>query len=94
MLKRLTFALSLAMFTVAMPVLQALQQPPENPPSGFVSISEIPESEKLPAAPFLVAAYVFIWLIAMFYIWTIWKRVNKLEGEFAALERRSKGSTR
>ena len=33
----------------------------------------------MPAAPFLISAYAIVWLIAMFYIWTIWQRVNTLE---------------
>ena len=93
MIKRFTAALSLMLFTVAVPAMLALQ--PANPgQDGFVPISELPESEKLPAAPFLIAAYVILWLIAMFYIWTIWRRVNTLEGEFRTLEQRSKGPSR
>jgi CcmD family protein len=38
----------------------------------------------------LISAYAIVWLIAMFYIWTIWQRVNRLEGEFRTLERRSR----
>ncbi len=44
----------------------------------------------MPAAPFVIAAYVIVWLIAMLYIGTIWQRVNRLEGEFHALERRAR----
>ena len=38
-----------------------------------------------------VSAYAIVWLIAVFYIWTIWRRVNKLEVEFRTLEHHSAG---
>jgi CcmD family protein len=74
----------------------AFQPPPDSSVSEFKPISELPPTEKLPAAPFLISAYSIVWLIALFYIWTIWRRVNKLELEFRTLERRStrKDSTR
>ena len=41
------------------------------------------------AAPLLVAAYSFIWLAAMFYLWTIWRRLGKRRGlRCAPLEQR------
>ena len=65
-------------------------QPPTTSQEKFVPIDQLPPTEKLPAAPFLISAYAIVWLIAMFYIWTVWQRVNKLEGEFRALERRAR----
>jgi CcmD family protein len=87
MLRRLVLVLSL-LAPLATPVL-ARQQPPPSSQSEFKPISELPATEKMPAAPFLISAYAIVWLIAMFYIWTIWRRVGKLEGEFRTLERRS-----
>jgi CcmD family protein len=77
-------------------LVTAAVQPPPGSVSEFKPISELPPTEKLPAAPFLVSAYAILWLIALFYIWTIWRRVNTLEGEFRTLERRTtrKDSTR
>ena len=89
MLKRLIVVLGL-LFTVAAPALMALQEPGQ---SVFVPASSLPESEKLPAPPFVISAYALVWLIAMFYIWTVWRKVGKLEGELHALERR-KGTAR
>jgi len=85
MLKRLALVLFL-MTGVAAPVLA--QQTPTTSQEKFVPIDQLPPEEKLPAAPFLISAYAIVWLIAMFYIWTVWQRVNKLETEFRALERR------
>jgi CcmD family protein len=92
MLKRLLILFSLAAVLSA-PV--SAMQPPATGQDTFVSVYQLPPSDQLPAAPFLVAAYSIVWLIAMFYIWTVWRRINKLEGEFRALERRTgKGAPR
>jgi CcmD family protein len=89
MLRRLVFvgALSVAVVTVVAPAV-AFQQPPDSM-SEFKPISELPPTERLPAAPFLISAYSIVWLIALFYIWTIWRRVNRLELEFRTLEHRT-----
>ena len=86
---RLVLALALMLTAVTMvSPAQAFQQPPDSM-SEFKPISELPPTERLPAAPFLISAYSIVWLIALFYIWTIWRRVNKLELEFRTLERRA-----
>ena len=90
MLKRvvlLFFVCALAMSAVA-PVFAL--QPPTTSQDKFVPIDQLPPTEKMPAAPFLISAYAIIWLIAMFYIWTIWQRLNRLEGEFRTLEQRAR----
>ena len=53
-------------------------------------MKELPPGEQMPAAPLLVAAYAFIWIAAMFYLWTIWRRLNKVEEEMRALTRKSR----
>jgi len=60
--------------------------------SEFVPANTLPPADQLPAAPLLVAAYAFVWLAVLFYVWTIWRRLNKVEGEMRALEHRSKAS--
>lgn len=62
------------------------------PPAGqneFVPASSVPRSDQLQAAPLLIAAYAFVWIAACFYLWTIWRRLRKVEDEMLALERRS-----
>ena len=49
---------------------------------------------KLPAAPLLVTAYAFVWVAVMVYLWTIWRRLNKVETEMQALEQRRAGAPR
>jgi CcmD family protein len=67
----------------------AFAQPPA-PQSEFVPIDKLPPSEQLSSAPLLVAAYAFVWVAVMFYLWTIWRRLNKVEAEMRALEQRSR----
>ena len=63
--------------------------------SEFVPVTG-PITESLPAAPLLIAAYAFVWIAVMFYVWTIWRRLNTVEAEMRALEQRraSAGSKR
>lgn len=66
-------------------------QEPARPPSAqgeFVPISALPQAEQLPAAPLLIAAYAFVWAALLAYVWSLWKRMAKLERELADLQRR------
>ena len=65
----------------------ALAQPP-SPQSGYLPVNEVPASDQLPAAPLLVAAYSFVWLALMVYLWTIWRRLGKVEADMQALEQK------
>ena len=49
--------------------------------SEFVPIKDLPPTEQLPAAPLLIAAYAFVWVAVLFYLWTIWRRLGKVEAE-------------
>ena len=53
--------------------------------SQFVPVNELPASEQLPAAPLVIAAYAFVWLALLFYVWTTWRKVGKVEAEIGAL---------
>ena len=69
------------------------RQPPAAQ-SEFVPASPGTSTEQLPAAPLLVAAYAFVWVAAMGYVWTIARRLNKVEAELHALERRTSKASR
>ena len=67
------------------------QQPPDEPQREFgelVPFEELPPEERLPAAPLLVAAYAFAWLAVFFYLWTVWRRLSRVEAEMRTLEQR------
>ena len=56
--------------------------------SEFVPVNTLPPGDQLPAAPLLVAAYAFVWIATMLYVWTVWRRLGKVEREMRALEQR------
>lgn len=69
--------------------LQASQPSREQPARDeFVPIDELPPTEQLPAARFLVLAYVFAWVAILVYVWSIWRRLGKVEQELTAVEER------
>ncbi|RPJ53485.1 MAG: CcmD family protein [Acidobacteria bacterium] len=69
-------------------VVAAQAQPPADPQSGFVPVKELPAQEKLPAAPLLIAAYAFVWAVLLFYVWTVWRRLMRVEREMRDLSAR------
>jgi CcmD family protein len=72
------------------PPPQSAQQPSVRPPAAqdeFVPISEVPEHDKLPAAPFLIGAYVFAWVALLFYVWSLWRRLSRVEEELKRVAR-------
>ena len=76
---------------VVAPVV-ALQPPTGAAQDGFVPIDKLPPQEQLPAAPLLITAYVFVWLAIMVYVWSIARRLGKVESEIETLQRRPPGS--
>ncbi len=61
-------------------------------PDGFVPVTGAPAGEQIPAAPLVISSYAFFLLLMVFYIWTIWRRIGKVELDMQALERRHTGS--
>jgi len=57
----------------------------QEPQSEFVPVTEIPASEQLPSAPLVIAAYAFVWAAFLFYAWTMWKKLGKVEQELSTL---------
>lgn len=75
-MKRICLAALLLINTVA------FAQPAQ---SEFKPVTEIPASEQLPSAPLVIAAYAFIWLAFVFYAWTMWRKLGKVEQELQTL---------
>ena len=84
MLKRL-FTVCCSMFLVG--TMAAAQAPA--PQDGFVPANTLPPADQVAAGPLLLAAYSFVWVAVLFYVWTVRRRLNKVETEMKALERRS-----
>ncbi len=57
----------------------------QEPQSEFLPVTEVPASEQLPSAPLVIAAYAFVWAAFLFYAWTMWRKLGKVEQELSAL---------
>jgi CcmD family protein len=69
--------------------LTAQDQPPKRPAQDeFVPIDELPPQEQLPAAPLLIAAYSVAWVLVAGYLFSIWRRMGRVEHELAEIGRR------
>ena len=66
----------------------AMAKQEQKPPPGFVPVENAPPGEQIPAMPLLGAAYGFIWVGVFGYVWSLSRRLQKVEGEIAALESR------
>jgi CcmD family protein len=64
------------------------QTPAAQQQNEFVPISQLPPAEQLPAAPLLIAAYAVAWVALLGYVWSIWRRLGKVERELAEVARR------
>ena len=67
----------------------AAEQPPRPAQEDeFVPVKDLGDQEQLPAAPLVMAAYAVAWIAILLYLWFIWRRLARVEGEMAALSRR------
>lgn len=73
---------------LGVPTADAAQPTQQSAPDGFVPMDDVPAEEQLPAAPLLAAAYIVVWVIAIGYLWTIWRRLGSVEKELADAMRR------
>lgn len=69
----------------AVATAQAQQPPPSQ--GEFVPLSEIPPEEQIPAFTLVAVAYGFVWIALMFYLWTIARRLQRLNDDVRALDR-------
>jgi CcmD family protein len=85
MLRRLLLAIAPFALTAASAFAQPEQLNEYKPVTG-------PPPETIPAAPLVIAAYIIVWLGLMVYLWSIWRRLGRVEAELQALQRRTPGS--
>ena len=55
------------------------------PQSEFKPVTQIPASEQLPSAPLVIAAYAFVWVAFVAYVWLMWRKLGKVEHDLNAL---------
>jgi CcmD family protein len=75
-------------FVTLLLVSPAQAQP--QPPKDFVAVDESQPGEQIPAIPLIAAAYGFIWVVLLGYVWSVGRRLQKVEGELAELESKRK----
>jgi len=66
----------------------ALAQP--QPPKDFVPVSEAPAGEQIPAMPLLGSAYAFIWVGVLGYVWSLGRKLQRIDREISELESRKR----
>lgn len=74
----------------------AAQQPAPQPQQQdeFVPVSQLPPQDQLPAAPLLVTAYAFVWLVLFGYVVSVGRRLSLVQHEVQRLESDIKKATR
>ena len=68
----------------------ALAHAQPQPPKDFVPVDESQPGEQIPALPLIASAYGFIWVVLLGYVWSIGRRLQKVETELAELEAKGK----
>lgn len=51
----------------------------------FVPVKSLPQQDQLPASTLLITAYGFVWAVLLVYLWTIWRRLVKVERDMQVL---------
>jgi CcmD family protein len=84
----------LILLAVAAPVLALAAQPPaggaQPAQDEFVPVKDLPQQEQLPGGPLVLGAYGFVWAVLLVYVWTVWRRLGKVEREMRDLAGRVK----
>jgi CcmD family protein len=68
--------------------MRAMEQP--QPPKDFVPVDEAAPGEQIPALPLIGAAYGFIWVAVFGYVWSLGRKLRKVDAEITVLEQRKK----
>jgi CcmD family protein len=55
--------------------------------SGFVPIDQLPPQQTMSASPLLLGAYAIVWLALIAFVWSMWRRLGKVEQELADARR-------
>lgn len=57
----------------------------------YLPLDQLPENEKLPAAPFLVGAYAVAWVVILVYVLMLWRRLARVEADLQDARRLAGG---
>jgi len=81
-------ALFVAVLLMTAPAAYAAQ--PQPTVDEFLPMEEVPAEEQIPAINLVAAAYGFVWVVVVGYVWSLGRRLQKAEAEIADLERRAR----
>jgi CcmD family protein len=88
MTKNLLLALVLTLPLQSFVLASGVQTPQPPAHEGFVPVDQLPGQEQLPAAPLVAAAYGVAWAVVLLYVWSLWRRLARVERELADVARR------
>ena len=71
---------------LAMPAMTLAKAEQPQPPKEFVPVDEVPPGEQIPAINLVAAAYGFVWVVMLGYVWSIARRLHTVEAELTNLE--------
>ena len=78
--------IALALLLAAPAPSSASPQP--QPPADQEYVPVDTAEEQLPAAPLVIGAYSVVWLVLLLYLWSIWRRLSRVEREIVQVSRR------
>jgi len=67
---------------------QPVAAPDQAANQDYVPVDQLPQDEGLPAAPLVMTAYGFAWVMLAIYLWSIWRRLGRVEHEMASVRAR------
>jgi CcmD family protein len=94
MMRPLAFAILCVIALATTASTPRAQQPPGTTPDGFVPVENLGTQEQIPAAPLVLGAYAFAWVAVFGYLWSIWRRLDRVERELADVSHRIAGGGR
>lgn len=77
-----------AAFLFTVPAAATAVQPPASQ-DEFVPVDQLDDpQERLPATPLVAAAYGIAWAAVLAYVWSLWRRLDRVDRELADVTRR------
>lgn len=70
----------------ALPVATAAQPKQQTELEGFVRYDQLPQTEQIPAARLLIAAYAVVIVVLFLYVLSVARRLNTVQREVERLE--------
>ena len=90
---RLVLVLAIGVMSPAVPLAAARQTPTEQQ-GEFVPAESLPQQERMPAAPLLIAAYAVVLLALFVYVLSVARRLGNVKADIARLEGEIKRGSR